>query len=427
MDWYIPRCFQFPGYETRDVKEFFKTKVIEIHLTRREDKCFHCHRCGHELKGRLKEYPMKIRSLPVMELACFLFLRRLCGWCPRCKKTRAERIDFLSVESPHLTQDFAWCLGKLCEISPVSNAAEFTDVDDMTAWRIDFKRMQLMLRYYKLPPVTHISVDEIYTRRKKKHERESRDDRFFTVISDLKTRRVIWVTESRRKEALDEFFLILGPEMCEKIKAVAMDQHDGYKASVQQFCPKAAVVWDRFHLMQSFNEVANEVRKDMFELAAKGSEGKRLLLGKYRYVFLKKGSRRSLGEKEHIEKVAAKNHYLLKLELIKERLYTFFDAHDVQEAHNIFDEIGTWIIELGLLPLRAWWERLQEQWKVLANYFEFRISSALSEGINNVIKTLKRAAYGYRNMAYFKLKIMQKCGYLNSKYIPNIDFLIGAL
>ena len=32
------------------------------------------------------------------------------------------------------------------------------------------------------------------------------------------------------------------------------------------------------------------------------------------------------------------------------------------------------------------------------------------------IKGLKWQAYGYKNMAYFALKIMQKCGYLNHRY-----------
>jgi len=34
----------------------------------------------------------------------------------------------------------------------------------------------------------------------------------------------------------------------------------------------------------------------------------------------------------------------------------------------------------------------------------------LSEGINNVIKTIKKRAYGYRNKEYFTLKIYQKVG-----------------
>lgn len=427
MEWYIPRFLQFPGYETRDVKDFQKTKVVEIYLTRKDDKCFRCHRCQHELKGRLKEYPMKIKSLPMMELACFIYLRRLCGWCENCKKTRAEEIDFLSRESPHLTQDFAWCLGKLCEISAVSNAAEHTQTDETTAWRIDFKRMQLMLKYYKIPPVTHLSVDEVYARKMKQEGDVSRDDKFFTIITDLKTRRVIWVSESRRKEALDEFFTIIGAEACANIKAVAMDQHEAYRASVKEHCPQAAVVWDRFHLMQSFNEVINDLRKDMFELVNKKAGVRPLLQGKYRYIFLKKSTRRTPTEKQHIDEVTSQNSILLKAELIKERLFTFFDAQSEEAAKEIFHEIGQWVRELALPGIRRWWENLFSEWDTLKNYFQFKVTSSLSEGINNVIKALKRQAYGYRNMAYFRLKILQKCGYLNSKHIPNIDFLLGSL
>gem|GEM_PF-4009986 len=57
---------------------------------------------------------------------------------------------------------------------------------------------------------------------------ENRDDLFFTVICDLDTRKVIWVSSSRRKEALDEFFLIIGKKACEGIDVVACDQHNDY-------------------------------------------------------------------------------------------------------------------------------------------------------------------------------------------------------
>jgi transposase len=49
------------------------------------------------------------------------------------------------------------------------------------------------------------------------------------------------------------------------------------------------------------------------------------------------------------------------------------------------------------------------------NYFICKITSAISEGINNKIKRLKRMAYGYRDVKYFLLKIHQHCGLLNPK------------
>jgi len=41
----------------------------------------------------------------------------------------------------------------------------------------------------------------------------------------------------------------------------------------------------------------------------------------------------------------------------------------------------------------------------ILNYFLYPISTAMVEGINNKIKLIKRKAYGYRNIEYFKLKI----------------------
>jgi hypothetical protein len=39
------------------------------------------------------------------------------------------------------------------------------------------------------------------------------------------------------------------------------------------------------------------------------------------------------------------------------------------------------------------------------NYYVYRISCSLVEGINSKIKTLKRQAYGFRDMTYFKLRL----------------------
>ncbi|MBU6376039.1 MAG: transposase, partial [Bdellovibrionales bacterium] len=162
-----------------------------------------------------------------------------------------EQIQLIAQETPHLTQEYAWWIGRLCEIAAVSRVAELMNQDETTTWRLDLARMKRMLAQYRIPTVTQISVDEVYARKKPKHKGESRDERFFTVISDLKTRRVIWVSESRKKEALDQFFLLIGKDACKKIEVVASDQHEGYAASIREHVPHATHVWDRFHLMQS--------------------------------------------------------------------------------------------------------------------------------------------------------------------------------
>jgi transposase len=291
-----------------------------------------------------------------------------------------------------------------------------------------------MLRHYKIPEVTHIAVDEVYARSKKKFKDEDRDERFFTVIIDLSTRRVIWVAESRKQKALDQFFQLIGPDACKKIEVVALDQYDGYARSVKRHCPGATIVWDKFHVLQNFEEAVNEVRKSLHARLPTTNPIHRLSRGKYRFTFLKRAKSRDEDEREHVDEVVRQNDDFSALEMIKERMLTFFDATDETSAKEILTQIGRWIgqkvtadmmkgLNPAFNPLAKWHDNITAGWSTLKNYFKFPVTSALAEGVNNVIKALKRRAFGYRNMDYFRLKIMQVCGYLNSRYIKFPELL----
>jgi transposase len=85
-------------------------------------------------------------------------------------------------------------------------------------------------------------------------------------------------------------------------------------------------------------------------------------------------------------------------------------------------EVKEWIYDEGFEFLKSWVDNVILSWDTMKNYFEYRVTSALSEGTNNVIKSLKRRSFGFRNMTYLKIKIMQICGYLNSDYINIEDY-----
>lgn len=408
-----------PGFKVTDVKEWISKGYIEIFLKNKEESPRTCCRCGTCLdSAKVGEHKIKVRTMDIHNLKTYLILKRQKHHCPNCNKTRSEALDFISEETPHVTAEYAWWLGRLCEIAPISNAAEFTGNDKMTMWRFDFNRMKRMFQHYKIPKVSRICVDEVYARKKKHYAKESRDNRFFTVICDLDSRRVIWVSESRSKEALDEFFHVIGEERCSDIKVVAADQFDGFKKSVEDNCPNATYVWDRFHIMQNFQKYINDERMWLSEHMCKG-ELKRLTRGKFKQLFTKKSERRTKSENRHINQVLKDNQYFIYLELIKEGMHQIYNSENAQVAREKFDEMGEWIKQAKVFyQLEKWWKSFDQGWDTFKNYFKHRVSSSLSEGMNNVIKTVKKRAYGYRNMAYFKLKILQVCGFLNSKWVP---------
>lgn len=55
-------------------------------------------------------------------------------------------------------------------------------------------------------------------------------------------------------------------------------------------------------------------------------------------------------------------------------------------------------------------------------YIKSHLTTAVSEGLKNKIKVLKRVGYTYTNPQSFRLKILQRCGYLNSTYIDTRQF-----
>jgi len=411
---YIPAVFRsFQGFEIRDIKEYRLQHRMELILEKTPERKHFCCRCSSELGQMNSRYWLRSHHLRVMGwtvVVCFWRERRHCS---KCNKDRAEVIEFLCPTTSHVTLELAWWINQLTEVTTVLAASRLESIDKMTCYRVDKYILMRLLQGYQIPKVTEISVDEVYARGPVQlKEGETRDDLFLTVIVDIKTHKAIWVSKSRRKEALDEFFKLIGEGACQDIKVVATDQHDDYAASVREYCKNATLVWDRFHLMRNFEEAVNDTRKELHAELENGSELQRLTRGQFRFVFLKKAQDRTSQEAAHIDDVLKENQLFAKLELIKERMMTFFNQLNADEGRQVFDQIGEWIWQVGFKPLMKWHANFEKGWDTVKNYFVHRVTTGISEGINRAIKGLKWQAYGYKDMDYFKLKILQKVGYL---------------
>lgn len=411
---YIFRSFQ--GFKLRDIKEFIKERRMEIHLDSDVNRERLCGVCGGKLGNQHDRYRVRAKHLRVMNWSVEVVFYREKRHCPNCRKVRSELIEWICPTSPHMTVDLAWWINRLSEIATVLQVSRLESIDKMSCYKVDKYILSRLLQGYNVPKVTHISVDEVYARsRRQQKENETRDDLFLTVIVDQRTHKVIWVSQSRRKEALDNFFDLIGAENCNQIKVVTCDQHRGYAESVREHCPNADLVWDRFHLVESFNEALNEERKLEWEKYGDPEQDDDLMHGRYRYIFLTKSKNRSERDKLHIKEVMKRNGKIATLEVIKEHFHKMFETQDELQAKVMMSECYEWSWQAKAWNLVKYFQGLldrQELW----NYFKHRLTSGVSEGINRAIKTLKWVAYGYKDMAYFALKIMQKCGYLNSRY-----------
>lgn len=147
---------------------------------------------------------------------------------------------------------------------------------------------------------------------------------------------------------------------------------------------------------------------------------KRKAIFRLNWVLRYKQENQSQKNLKSLEELAKINEPLYLAYLHKESFYAFFDflPSEVKEAE---DFLIKWIVEAFKSKLKAmveFAEYIKRNTGILLNIIRTGRSSAISEGINRKISVIKAMAYGYRNINYFMLKIMQRCGVLGINWTP---------
>lgn len=104
--------------------------------------------------------------------------------------------------------------------------------------------------------------------------------------------------------------------------------------------------------------------------------------------------------------------------LLKESFLKVYDCETPEETQGYLEGWIKEALSSAVETFRIIAESFKEKLQYIINWFRKKVSSAISEGINNKIKRLKRMAYGYKDVEYFKLKIHQHCGLLNPRRYP---------
>ena len=295
---------------------------------------------------------------------------------------------------------------RLTSITTNQEAGWFLRFGDETVYRIDKRKLE-ELALEKLDPVPapkHMSVDEVAWQKWHK---------YVTNVVDVDQRQVIWNHHGRGKVNLDKFFRSLGKENCETIEAVASDGARGYLSSIKQYATNALIVLDHFHVKKYLNDAVDTVRKEELIRARQQNNGELSAILHCNKRFILMQNKVTNKKQDLLEKLASLNERVYQAMLLKEQFISIYT--DPKTAMRTLKE---WIIAAIKSKIPAFVElgyKFFRKRHYLLNYFLCKITTAISEGINNKIKRLSRMAYGYKNIHYFLLKIHQHCGLLNPR------------
>ncbi len=388
-----------------------KEEEIVWRIQHKTDARYICPRCGANNSTCHDTKWITLCDVPFGKKNCKWLVKRARILCSCSMNVVVEKLSFRS-HHHQLTQRFVDYVEQvLCsKMFTVADVARLFDLDYGTIYKIDHEVLLRLIQQLEIPDPINIAVDEKSF--KKGHN-------YVTIVTDCDIKKVIWVSIGNKKESLDQFFQILGSKRCEKIKTVSKDLHMPYALSCAEYIPHATEVADPFHVVKKLNETMDECRKEL----AVGSVlpiSKRKAIFRLNWVLRYKQKNQSAKNLESLEQLAKINEPLYLAYLHKESFYEFFNFSptEVKEAERFLIQ---WIVEAfrsNLRALQEFAEYIKRNTKILLNIVLTGRSSAISEGINRKIQVIKSMAYGYRNIQYFMLKIMQRCGVLGSMWKP---------
>lgn len=385
--------YRFRGFTYNQI--IIKDDVVHIFL-RRTRKTATCRNCGRRNPVNIESYKRTIRDLDLGTKKCYMTffeekLRCVCG------SRGFEEINFVRPYS-RCTIRFEKYAYLLCQKMTIKDVSEVVHLNWKTVKDIDKFYIREQIENLKNINPIRIGVDEIAY---------EKGHKYLTIVRDLDLNAVIWVSIKRKKETLDEFFDEIGEIKSFKIELAVLDMWDPYIASINEHCPKADMVFDKFHIIKKVNEALDKIRKKEF---ADATVKEKLNMKRKRFIILKRYRNLSERQIERLDELMKNNENLYKSYLLKEQISDIFDEEDHENALKRISEWIKNVQESSIEPFEKVVRTLRRYSYGIHNYFKYKVTNAGSEGINTKINVVRRKAYGYWDLDYFILKIFQACG-----------------
>lgn len=365
--------------------------VVHCHNRLGEAICPSCLRPTGEVK---KYYRRTIRDLPITGRAVYLKLEERQFFCYDCTRYFSERFSFVGPNRTTTIRYEAYLFDR-CEKTPISQVAILENL----CWSVVQAIYERQGRQHIASgeEVRWLGIDELALRKGHKN--------YVCVLVDLERACVIDLLPDRKKAYLLSYFKQKGTAFCEQIEVFCCDMWDGFVNTATTLMPNALIVVDRFHVMGQLHQAIDKYRR-----ALRRTHPDAEVLKQLRWLLLKHKEDLSEEETARIERAFQAFPQIEQVWQLKEDLFLWFETFDAPEAADLW--LSSWILQAEDLnnPYIDTFLGTLERWrKYIVAFFLHRITNGLVEGFNNLIKTIKRMGYGFRNFEHFRIRVLCEC------------------
>lgn len=398
------------------------TACVKIRQVR--ENCL-CPKCSKPLYG-VKQW--RKRELWGVPLGAFqrvkIIFYQLQAACGECLKLPLAYAQFIHPRFKTMTTAFAEYAGRWMEETTIAAVERMTSCSGMSLWRLDQWRMKTMKKMFEIPtdmPMSFASADEVHMRTIKpkdaRFDKSKWKKKFITNLVSCDLAKVVANASGRSTRSLKSCLLQIPESIREKIKFVAVDMHDGFINAATELCPNAKITVDRFHVAEALNRAFDELRKQEFENAKKVNDlfQQQMLKPSKKYVLVARKKQLSRKDQTQFEQLIQVNKNISNALILIDYFHSILDKNSVKEFRDglkLWEEL---VNASKINQFEKFLETVKKHQARIEAYISSKLTTAISEGLNNKIKVLKRVGYTYTNEESFKNKILQRCGFINSR------------
>ncbi len=397
------RLLALPGVTVTDVE--FGTGVVAVTVALRRRKLI-CPVCTYTTTAAYEARRHDVSRWRHLDLGTWRLevraeLRRL--RCP-VHGVRVEAVPFARHGSG-FTADFEALVAWLATKTDKTTITRLVRIDWETVGRICARVVADELDPSRLDGLFEIGVDEVSWR---KHHN------YLTLVTDHRTRKVVWGAKGKDAKALDGFFDELGAERSAQIKAVSMDMGPAFAKSVRAegHAPQAVICFDPFHVVKAMTDALEELRRDIWQqMRQLPDPGMAKRFKGARWALLKNPDDLTTAQAATLASVRRNGGAMWRGYQLKEAGREIF-AGDL-DADEVIELVDRWCS-------RAQRSRLAPFVKVAATVRKHRdgivaavrhgLSNGLIEGLNNKVRLIIRRAYGFHSADAALALVMLSCG-----------------
>lgn len=379
------------GYKQLRTEHRGGAEYHHVKLCRHKRRCAFCDARWDQLRlaGR---FTRTFRALPVGSRRQYIELHGHKQACQACGRTGREPVLFTDGQRRY-TKRYGRYVVDLCRLMPILHVAGLLGVGWDLIKDLFKEHLAQRFRRRRLGNIRYIAVDEFATHKGHK---------YMTVVLNLETGEILHAHEGKGADALIPFLKQLRRSRAQ-LKAIAIDMSGAYQKAVSEvFGDTVDIVFDRYHTVALVNGAIDETRREIMR-SLRGDE-KKAVKGT-RFLLLRGGEKLNAKARERLSQLKELNEPLFAAYLLKESLRRLWKRRDEAEAGRFFDR---WLEDARALDNPAFTRlanTLDAHRKGILAWFRHHITTGPLEGLNNKIKVLKRQAYGFRDMVYFKLRL----------------------